>query len=184
MSEHDRTPDTVSFSFETTIDYVVDVVNGTVKVGEVADSFAEEWHYVALFCEGEFAGEAFAGHIYGEDKEDQELIQRANEIFDDAIANNTVDDGSSPARAAAREAIEVLTSGDLGPSTRDLLTLEGLSAKGTEWLEEDERASLVFEIVGEYLEASEAETEEFRQAIAKLHLQVFELHRGSAWDRT
>jgi hypothetical protein len=182
MSEHDRTPDTISFTFETTIDYVVDVVNGTVKVGERGES-AQDWHYAALFCEGEFAGEVLADQIYGE-PDDQELLQKANAILDEALTLGTVEDSPSPARAAASKAIEVLTSGDLGPSTRDLLTLTGLAAKGTDWLEEEERARQIDDILREYQDASEAETEELRQEIAKLRLVVYLLYRDSAWDRT
>lgn len=87
MSEFDRRPDTIVFTYETTIDYVVDLRDGSVKRGEVGE-LADESHYVALFCEGEFAGEYQDGDQYEND--DEELIDKAADLLSAAFESGTV----------------------------------------------------------------------------------------------
>lgn len=89
----ERTPDVVTFTFETTVDYVVNLATGEVARkddGEIAD----EYHYVALFCEGEFAGEY---HLCeGKDPEDEALIKRAEKMMEDAMQAGTVVGDTAP----------------------------------------------------------------------------------------
>lgn len=88
------------------------------------------------------------------------------------------------AHAAARKAIDVLTGsdGDLGPSTRDLLTLDGLATAG-EWTDEQEAARMVDVILSEYeAVAVERDDRESIRAIIALRVEIEPLYRGSPWD--
>lgn len=89
----EREPDTITFTYETTIDYVVDLRTGEVKRGDVGE-LADEWHYVALFCEGEFAGEYQADELDDADERDEWLIDRAADCLTEAFDNGTVKDES------------------------------------------------------------------------------------------
>lgn len=87
----ERKPDTIVFTYETTVDYIVDLRTGVVQ-REDNDEIADEYHYVALFCEGEFAGEyQLAGsHREPYEDDDEALIEQAEEILDAACASGTV----------------------------------------------------------------------------------------------
>lgn len=106
MATDERRPDTVTFTFETTVDVVVDLRTGEVKLEEGTGELADDWHYVALFAEGEFAGEAQApgGHVnpYDADFEegDQELVDRAEALMDAAFEAGTIVKSTTPEEIA------------------------------------------------------------------------------------
>lgn len=91
MDEDKRRPDTVTFTFETTIDYSVDLRTGEVSRGEIG-RLADEYRHVALFCEGECASEMHTAHRSrgGLEDSDEELIDRAQEIMEDALRTGIV----------------------------------------------------------------------------------------------
>lgn len=80
MSE--RKPNVVSFTYETTVDYVVNLDTGVVTC-EATGELADEYHYLALFCEGEFAGEYQTGeHV---DPDDEDIIGHAAMLLGEAF---------------------------------------------------------------------------------------------------
>jgi len=87
------------------------------------------------------------------------------------------------AKAAASAAIVLVTSADLGPSTRDLLTLEGVVA-GPKWLDNEELASIVDEVLSEH-EAIAVEQDDYVsvRAIIELRRQIEPLFASSPWGR-
>ena len=109
MSE--RKPDVVVFTYETSIDYVVNLASGQVKQGAVGET-SDDAHYVALFCEGEFAGEAdiIGGQVVGPEPGDQELIDEAQDLLDAAFQAGTVETGPTDEQIDAR--IEALGEGN------------------------------------------------------------------------
>ena len=84
-------------------------------------------------------------------------------------------------KSAACEAIVLVTGANLSPSTRDLLTLEGVVAR-PEWLDDEELASHVDAILSEY-EAVAVEQSDFVtvRAIIELRRQIDPLFRESPW---
>ena len=94
---NDRQPNVVSFTFETSVDYDVDLDNGTVTRRDDG-TIDGEHHYVALFAEGEFAGEYHLGDDRG--AEDAALIERAEGIMDEAMRGGTVESEIEHLKAA------------------------------------------------------------------------------------
>lgn len=154
----ERKPDTVVFTYETTIDYVVDLRTKRVKVGDVGE-IADEPHYIALFCEGEFAGEEFL--VQGErEDEDRAVIEQAEDILEGAFETST---------------IELPSIHDLFDAVRNHPDFAG----GTVWTRTDVADALAgaeeFETFGATPEQVAAVTvEQLRESIKTLENYIFE----------
>jgi hypothetical protein len=91
----ERQPDTVTFTFETVVDFVVDLRTGEVKRESRQEELTGDAHFVALFCEGEWAGEADLHHrkpVHYDSLEDgdEEIIDRASDLLNVAFHRGTV----------------------------------------------------------------------------------------------
>lgn len=87
--ETERKPDTVTFTFTTTVDYVVDLRTGLVQRDDNGELGGVT--YIALFCEGEFAGEGYQQSEF--EGEDWDVVNRAEQLMDAAFTAGTMKGG-------------------------------------------------------------------------------------------